>query len=157
MVEEAKAIAHFPPPRLYGSSRLSAALPPGSPAPPPAAVDHSGETKAEGNTKTDEEEDLPDFPFPVSPSDTWALMQTMQQFYHSGRTIINHDTIVGRKLYNFRDLSGTPDPAGAMCSQLHQLHISWLTLNFMHRRRNAEHAARSQGGATEDLPVRCLM
>jgi hypothetical protein len=111
--KEAKAnpfeVAHFPPPRLYGSSRLSLALPPGSPCPAAAAdvdVGHQRETRAEGNTKTDEEEQLPDFPFPVSPHDTWALMRSLEQLYRDGRTAINRDTIVGRKLYNFRDLSG---------------------------------------------------
>lgn len=101
-------VAHFPPPRLYGSSRLSSALPPGSPCPAAAAdvdVGHRRETRAEGNTKTDEEEQLPDFPFPVSPPDTWALMRSLEQLYRDGRTAINRDTIVGRKLYNFRDLS----------------------------------------------------
>jgi hypothetical protein len=152
-------VAHFPPPRLYGSSRLSSALPPGSPCPAAAAdvdVGHRRETRAEGNTKTDEEEQLPDFPFPVSPPDTWALMRSLEQLYRDGRTAINRDTIVGRKLYNFRDLSGASvaQPRRPLATNdRYSLGPSSRVVCVVCCRGYAERKTRSEGGVAENIQV----
>lgn len=104
--------AHFPPPRLYGSSRLSTRLT-GSPLDgaytrkPTKQLDESNESAGASHVKAPEEEALPDFPFPTTPNEALSLIRSIEKLHNNGRTHLRRSTIVGRKLFNFRDLSGS--------------------------------------------------
>jgi len=83
-VDQTSATAHFPPPHLYGSLKIRS-MPP-------------KESSGEGA--------LPEHPFPSSPNETRALIQSVEKMVKAGKTTITSDGIIGQKLFNFRDLSG---------------------------------------------------